>query len=410
MVRPNRVAITGFGCISALGSNVPQMRDAILKGTCAIGKVDFDLAPSAKVGIAAQVKNFDLAERFSKRATLTLDRFSGLALHAAEEAVEDSGVSPAALESARAATVIGTGIGGQNTIEAAMLAPPEGKTHPPDPLVIPKLMPNAAASQISMKYGCRGTTMAISTACSSATQSIGVALGMLRSGEADLVIAGGSEAILTPGSMKTWEALKVLSPDVCRPFSRRRNGLVLGEGAAIFVLEREADVKARGGRVHAWLAGYGTSSDAGDLLRPDADGAARAMSLALENSGCAPEEVDYVNAHGTGTLANDANETLALKQAFGEHAYRLAISSTKSMHGHAMGAAGALELAAALIALQEQVAPPTVNWIEADENCDLDYVPNTPRPMKIEIAMSNSFAFGGINASLVIAHPERSEG
>jgi nodulation protein E len=263
-------------------------------------------------------------------------------------------------------------------------------------------MPNAAASHISMEFGATGPAFAVCSACSSSNHAMGVALALVRSGAVDRAITGGSEANINYGNVNAWEALKVLTPNACRPFSRGRNGMSLGDGAGIIVLERMDAARARGAKIYAEMAGSGASADAGDLLRPDANGAAAAIRNALADAGLAPEDVDYVNAHGTGTLLNDPVETAAIRLVFGAHADRLAVSSTKSMHGHALGAAGALEMVATVLALQHQVAPPTVNWIERDPKCDLDYVPNEARAMPIRAAMSNSFAFGGLNAVLAV--------
>lgn len=395
------IAVRGYGCISALGQTVNELREGVLTARNGVGALDFDPLPSSHVSIAAQVKDFDPLAHFTKRELTTLDRFSTLALVAAEEAVQRSDIDPERLKGPRTAVIVGSGIGGQSTVDGAFEAVFEKGSGRLDPILVPKIMVNAAASNIGMTYGCTGPTLALSTACSSATQCIGLGFEMLRSGQVDLAIVGGAEAMVTPYSMRTWEALRVLTPDACRPFSRKRNGMVLGEGAGIFVLERAADVRARGEDVSLELVGYGTTSDAVDLLRPDPKGASRAMEIAIASAGIERKSIGYINAHGTGTLANDASETEAIKTVFGDHAYELSISSTKAMHGHAIGAAGAIELAVTLVALEEQVAPPTINWLERDPACDLDYVPNEPRPMSLSHAMSNSFAFGGINASLI---------
>lgn len=403
---PEPIAVLGYGCISALGHTLDEMRPALLRATNGVGPIDFQPLASSHVAIAAQVKGFEREQHFSKRELATLDRFSTLALVAAAEAVQRADIDPERLKGPRTAVIVGSGIGGQSTIDRAFevaLGKGAGRF---DPILVPKIMVNAAASNIGMTYGCTGPTMALSTACASATQCIGLGLEMLRSGQVDLAIVGGAEAMITPYSLRTWEALRVLTPDACRPFSRKRNGMVLGEGSGVFILERTSDVRARGGKVSLELIGYGTTSDAVDLLRPDPQGAGRAMALALASADIEPHNIDYINAHGTGTLANDATETEAVKTVFGDHAHKLAISSTKAMHGHAIGAAGAIELAATLLALEEQVAPATINWLERDPQCDLDYVPNEPRAMRLGYAMSNSFAFGGINASLIARNAE----
>jgi nodulation protein E len=267
-------------------------------------------------------------------------------------------------------------------------------------LTIPKTMANAGASHISMEFGITGPSYTISTACSSASHAIGQAFWMVRSGMAPVAITGGSEAPFSFGILKAWEALRVVSPDTCRPFSKDRSGMVLGEGAAMLVLEPLEAARARGARIHAEIVGFGMSSDASHITQPSADGAARAMRAALCDAHLTPEAVAYINAHGTGTQANDPTETAAIRAVFGPHAGQLAVSSTKSMHGHALGAAGALEAVAAILALRDGFLPPTANFNQPDPECDLDVVPNVSRQADFEYAMSNSFAFGGLNAVL----------
>ena len=270
------------------------------------------------------------------------------------------------------------------------------------PLTIPKTMANAGASHISMEFGITGPAFTISTACSSAGHAIGQAFRMVRNGDTDLALTGGSEAPFSSGILKAWEAMRVVSPETCRPFSKDRRGMILGEGAAMFVLEPLEAAQARGARIYAEMVGFGMSSDACHITQPSKEGAARAMRAALRSAGLAPEQIGYINAHGTATPANDPTETAAIRDVFGAHADRLAISSTKSMHGHALGAAAALECLATAIALASGVLPPTVNYSEPDPECDLDVIPNVARKQQVEYAMSNSFAFGGLNAVLVL--------
>ena len=270
------------------------------------------------------------------------------------------------------------------------------------PLTIPKLMVNAPASQISMFCGLRGPAFVVASACASATHAIGLAFQMLRSGQIDCAVTGGAEACITFGTLRGWEAMRVMAPDICRPFSAERKGMVLGEGAAVLVLEPLSRAEARGATILGEVVGFGMSADAADITAPDLGGMTRAMEGALADARLAPTDVQYVNAHGTGTAANDATETKALHQVFGAHAGKLAVSSTKSMVGHALGAAGALELVATVMALREGVAPPTIGYLGPDPACDLDYVPNEARAMAIEAALSNSFAFGGLNAVLAV--------
>ncbi len=397
----SQVAVTGLGCISALGPDVTAFWDGLSSGRCGIGPIDLPGIEDLHVKIGAQVKGFDPAAHFAPAKLAALDAFSQFALVAARQAVADAGVADV-IAGPRTAVIVGTGIGGIGTLNDAFYQRYALGKRRIDAATIPKAMPNAAASHISMEFGVNGPSFAICSACSSANHAMGVALSLVRSGAVDRAITGGSEANINYGNVNAWEALKVLTPNACRPFSRGRNGMSLGDGAAIIVLERMDIARARGARIYAEMAGAGASADAGDLLRPDANGAAAAMRGALADGGFAPEDIDYVNAHGTGTLLNDPVETAAIRLVFGAHADKLAVSSTKSMHGHALGAAGALEMVATVLALQHQVAPPTVNWLERDPKCDLDYVPNEARAMPIRAAMSNSFAFGGLNAVLTV--------
>ena len=301
------------------------------------------------------------------------------------------------------AVITGTGVGGQNTLEESyykLLDPAApGRVHP---FTIPRLMANAGSSQISMALGIKGPGFTVASACASAIHAMGVTLSMLRSGLINAAITGGAEACLTYGTLKGWEALRVMAPDVCRPFSAGRSGMVLGEGAAMFVLETEENAKKRGAKIYAEFAGFGMSSDAKDITTPDVTGASRAITNCLKDANLAPEAVDYINAHGTGTRINDATETAAIKLALGDAARKVALSSSKSMFGHALGAAGALEMLATVLAVHNDIAPPTINYQNPDPECDLDCVPNIARPMPIGVALNNSFAFGGLNASVAV--------
>ena len=352
--------------------------------------------------IAGQIGDFDPAAHFDAKQLGLLDRVSQFAVVAARQAIKDSGLQFAQGLGEETATIIGTGVGGLNTLDDSFLRLYGQNAPRVHPFTIPRLMVNAAASQITMDQGLTGPAYAIASACSSANHAIGQAFMMVRSGIAKAAVTGGAEACITVGTMKGWEAMRVMAADTCRPFSKTRTGMVLGEGAAVFVLERMEDAQARGAECLAELCGVGQSSDARDITAPDANGAARAIRGALKDARLNPEDVQYVNAHGTGTAANDQTETRALHLAFGEHARALAVSSTKSMFGHALGAAGALELAATVLAIRRGTAPPTIGYQEPDPACDLDYVPNEARPLKINAALSNSFAFGGLNAVLAI--------
>ena len=396
-----RVAITGLGAVSALGPTVSGLREGLRAGRSAIGPLQNISAEGLRINVAAEVTQFDPAAHFEAKRLPLLDRFTQLALVAAREAVAGAGLSFEGELGRRTAVVVGTGIGGQATLEDAYrrFLGGGGRLHP---LTIPRGMPNAPASHITIEHGITGPAWAVASACSSANHAIGMAFHLVRSGAAEAAVAGGAEACITPVSLKGWEALRVLADDTCRPFSRNRRGIVLGEGAGVVVLERMERARARGATIHAELAGFGMGADACDVLQPSAEGAARAIRAALDDARLDPGAVGYVNAHGTGTAANDAAETRALHAVFGAHAPRLMISSTKSMHGHALGAAGALELAATVLALRDGFLPPTVNYLAPDPECDLDYVPNAARQRTVEVAISNSFAFGGLNAVLAV--------
>jgi nodulation protein E len=399
-----RVAITGMGAISPLGVGAEALWRGLREGRSAIGPLHHPNAERLRVKVAAQVPDsFDPATNIDERTLPMLDRTSEFALHAAREAVAQSGLDFRQDQlGLRTAVIVGTGVGGETTQDEQsrrLYGENAARAHP---LTIVRLMTNASASQISIAWGLRGPTFAVASACASANHAIIQAAQMIRWGLADVAITGGTEACLTYGALKAWEAMRVLADDTCRPFSINRRGLVLGEGAGIFVLESMEYAQARGATILAELAGSGMTADATDIVMPSADGAAAAMRQALDDAGLAPQDVDYVNAHGTGTQANDVTESRAIRLAFGAHAERLAVSSTKSMHGHALGASGALELVAVIGALRDSVVPPTANLDEADPACDLDYVPNVGRPMPVRAALSNSFAFGGLNAVLAL--------
>jgi nodulation protein E len=370
---------------------------------CAIASLQGFDDPSLRVRVAAQVRNFDPSAHFDDKTLPMLDRVSQFALVAAREAVAQSGLDFHAEDlGRRAACVIGTGIGGEQTNDESsrrLYAERSPRLHP---LTIVRRMANAPASQLSIEFGLRGPTFAVTSACASSNHALALAFAMIRSGSADVALAGGAEACITYGVLRAWESMRVLADDTCRPFCRQRRGLVLGEGAGVFVLEEYEHARARGACIFAEFAGAGMSADASDMVAPSANGAAHAMQAALDEAGLAPADIDYINAHGTATPANDPTETRAIRQVFGAHADTLAVSSTKSVHGHALGAAGALELVAVLGALGEGVVPPTANFIDADPECDLDYVPNHARERRVRAALSNSFAFGGLNAVLAL--------
>jgi nodulation protein E len=398
------IAITGMGAISAFGEGAGTLWQGLREGRSGIGPLRHERAADLRVGIAAQVpESFDPARHFNERLLPMLDRTSQFALVAANEAIAQSGLDLQHGDlSLRTGVVVGTGVGGETTQDEQsrrLYAEKASRLHP---LTIVRLMANAPASQISIAHGLRGPSFAVASACASTNHAIAQAVLMIRAGIIDVAIAGGSEACLTYGALRAWEAMRVLADDTCRPFSANRRGLVLAEGAGMFVLESMAHARARGANILGELAGVGMSADAGDIVAPDPAGSARAMTMALADAGLAPQDIDYINAHGTATPANDPTETTAIHRVFGTHAKTLAVSSTKSMHGHALGASGALELVAVLGAMHDDFAPPTANFEVADAACDLDYVPNVGRGMKVRAALSNSFAFGGLNAVLAI--------
>ena len=395
-----RVAVTGLGVISAAGHSAGEFWHAVSQGQSSIGPIQSIAGENMKIGVAAQVRDYDAGKHFDKPRLAQMDRFAQFAVIAAREAAAESGLMDAEYRAARIATVIGTSIGGQDTQDDAyrrLYGEGRPRAHP---FIVPRIMTSAPASQITMDLGLTGPAYVVSSACASGGHAIGQAFHMIRAGAVDAALAGGAEASITYGSLKSWEALRVMAPDTCRPFSLDRRGMVLGEGAAILALEPLDEAKARGAKVYAELVGFGATSDASDLVRPSAEGASRAIIAALEDARLNADEVDYVNAHGTGTTTNDVVETDAIHRAFGAHAASLAVSSTKAVHGHALGASPALEMVATAFALREGVVPPTVNYTTPDPECDLDYVPAEARELDMRVAISNSFAFGGLNAVL----------
>ena len=400
-----RVAITGLGSISALGRTAAEFADSLRQGRPGIAPIQSADTSQMRFQNGAEVKSYNHQPYFDDRSADFMDRFAQFAVIAAREAVENAGVvwTPELRETA--AIVTGSCVGGQSTEDLGFVEVYKLSRNRVHPLTIPKTMANAGASHISMEFGITGPSFTISTACSSAGHAIGQAFWMVRSGVTDLAITGGSEAPFSFGILKAWEAMRVVSPETCRPFDKDRRGMILGEGAAMFVLEPLEAAQARGAPVHAEIVGFGMSADACHITQPSQEGAARAMRAALRDSGLSGERIGYINAHGTATPANDPIETAAIRSVFGAHANRLAVSSTKSMHGHALGAAAALECLATAIALRDGVLPPTANYHRPDPDCDLDVIPNQARCRQVEYALSNSFAFGGLNAVLVLAAP-----
>jgi nodulation protein E len=397
-----RIAITGMGAICALGRNIAEFAQALAEGRSGIAPIESTDTSRMRFRNGAEVKGYSHKPYFEDRRADFIDRFAQFAVIAAREAIADAGIefTPELRESA--AIITGSCVGGQSTEDVGFQELYKLGHNRVHPLTIPKTMANAGASHISMEFGITGPSFTISTACSSAAHAIGQAYWMLRSGATDLAITGGSEAPFSFGILKAWEAMRVVSPDTCRPFSKDRHGMILGEGAGMLVLEPLEAARARGARIHAEIVGFGMSADAGHITQPSAGGAARAMRAALRDAALEPDAIAYINAHGTATLANDSTETAAIRAVFGAHAGRLAVSSTKSMHGHALGASAALECLATALALRDGLLPPTANYSEPDPECDLDVIPNHARAVQVEYALSNSFAFGGLNAVLAL--------
>jgi nodulation protein E len=397
-----RVAITGVGAISAIGRNAAEFAESLRQGRPGIGPIECADCSQLRFQNGAEVRGYSHRPYFDDRRADFMDRFAQFAVIAAREAVACAGVAWTPELRENAAIVTGSCVGGQNAQDTGFVEVYKLGRNRVHPLTIPRTMANAGASHISMEFGIVGPSFTISTACSSAGHAIGQAFWMVRSGVTEMAVCGGSEAPFSFGILKAWEAMRVVSPDTCRPFSKDRRGMILGEGAGMLVLEPLDAALARGARIHAEIVGFGMSADASHITQPSAEGAARAMRAALKDAALAPEQIGYINAHGTATPANDPTETRAIRAVFGAHAGKLAVSSTKSMHGHALGAAAALECLAATLALRDGVLPPTANYNLFDPDCDLDVIPNQARAVQVEYAISNSFAFGGLNAVLAL--------
>lgn len=398
----HRVVITGQGAINALGRSAGETMQAMREGRSGIGALDFQDVERLSIAIGGQIRDYLPEAHFSRQELTLYDKFTQFALLAAAEAVAMSGLEIGEELSERAGVVLGTSGGGlQTQDENYRLVYQEGKNRV-HPFVVPRLMNNAAASHVSMVHNLQGPSYTVATACASSNHAMGQAFNLIRSGQARVVLTGGSESMLCFGGIKAWEGLRVMSRDGCRPFSKTRNGMVQGEGAAVFVFEELEHARARGAEILAEVTGFAMTSDASDIVTPNKLGAVRAMRGALRDAGLAPEAIGYINAHGTGTSANDRTECAAVRETFGPAADALMISSTKSMHGHVIGGTGAIELIACLMALRDGVIAPTINYEEPDPDCDLDVVPNTARERQVRAAMSNAFAFGGLNAVLVL--------
>ena len=398
----NRVVITGAGTINALGGSVPETLQAMREGQLGIGPLQMRDLDRLTVKIGGQIKDFDPEAHFDRQKLALYDRVTQLVLLASREAMAQSGLEITEELSETTGVVLGTAAGGMNTWDDNFRSVYEEGKNRVHPFVVPKLMTNAAASHLSMAHNIKGPSLTVSTACASSNHAIGLAFQMVRSGMAQVMLAGGGDAMLTFGGIKAWEGLRVMSKTACRPFSANRSGMVQGEGAGVFVLETYEGAKARGAEILAELIGFSMTSDAGDIVMPNQQGAVRAIRGALRDARLDPQDIGYINAHGTGTVANDKTECAAVTEAFGAHAPALMMSSTKSMHGHLIGGTGAVELLACLMALRDGVIAPTIGYEQPDPNCALDVVPNVARQAKVTATLSNAFAFGGMNAVLAL--------
>ncbi|SNB70117.1 beta-ketoacyl-ACP synthase II [Thermoflexus hugenholtzii] len=409
-----RVVITGMGAITPLGNDVETFWRNVVAGRSGVGPITLFDASAMKTRIAAEVKGFDPEAWFGRKEARRMDRYAQFALAATQQALQDARLDPAHVDRERVGVILGTGIGG---IGALVQGVETLMTRGPDrisPFMVPMMLADTAPGLIAIAYGFRGPNMAVVTACASGTNAIGEAVNLIRRGDADVVIAGGAEAAILPVAVAAFNVMGAIStrneePErASRPFDRTRDGFVMGEGAGILILERLEHARARGARIYAEVVGYGTSADAYHITAPleNGEGAALAMRRALADAGLSPRDIDYINAHGTSTPLNDKSETQAIKAVFGEAAYDVPISSTKSMIGHLLGAAGAVEAIVCIRAITDGVIPPTINYEHPDPECDLDYVPNVARRKPVRTAMSNSFGFGGHNACVIFRRYE----
>lgn len=397
-----RVAITGAGTVNALAHDVPGTLAAFRDGRCGITDLDIRDRDRLSIQIGGQVHDWDPEAQFNRQQLVLYDKFTQFTLLSARQAIAQSGLNFDGLLGYETGVVLGTAAGGVNTWDENYRSVYEEGKNRVHPFVVPKLMNNAAASHISMEFNLKGPTFTVATACASSNHAMGLAFQMIRAGSAQAMVTGGSESMLCFGGIKAWEGLRVMSKTACRPFSANRDGMVQGEGAAVFVFEDWDHARARGADILAEVVGFAMTSDAADIVMPSKQGAARAIAGALRDAQVNPEDVCYINAHGTGTAANDKTECAAVADVFGQHADKLMISSTKSMHGHLIGGTGAVELLACIMALRDGVIAPTIGYEEPDPECALDVVPNTARDARVEVALSNAFAFGGLNAVLAL--------
>jgi nodulation protein E len=398
----NRVAVTGLGLVCALGNSVSECWHRLAAGESGIRPLTDPGSPPYKFQKGAEARTFNPLEHFSEKDLLMLERFAQMVTVAAREAVAQSGLAFSGDLADQTAVVTGSSVGGQFSEEEGYMRLYRENNSRVGPLTIPRTMANAGASRISLEFGIHGPAYTVSTACSSSNHALGQAFWMVRGGQVQVALAGGSEAIFAEGLLRAWEALRVVSPEVCRPFSLDRRGLSLGEGAGVLVLENWEHAKVRGIPILGEIVGFGMSSDAHHITQPCVQGPAKAMQWALRDASLASDRVDYINAHGTGTVANDATESEAIRTVFGSRADRLLVSSTKSMHGHTLGAAGAIEALVTVLALQHGLVPPTANFTAPDPACNLNVVSNQACRADLEVALSNTFAFGGLNATVVL--------
>jgi nodulation protein E len=397
-----------MGVVSPIGNDVDSFWTSIKAGVCGVGPITGFELEDLYIHIAAQVKGLDIKEKLSGIRDKTLphaDRYSQLAGIAAIEAMKQSGLQHPPADPYRAACIIGSGAGGLSTTENAyrdLFVLKKKATHP---LTLLRIIGSSASAHVGIEYGIKGPTFGTVSACATASHAIGLMYQFIRNNAVDYGISGASEAVINYGTMRAWQAMRVLSPEGCYPFAKKRNGTVLGEGAGILVLEELEHARARGANILSEIKGFGMSSDAKDMVNPSIEGPREAMKLALKDADLSPTDIDYINAHGTATSLNDINESNAIAEVFGTHAKKLAVSSTKSMHGHLLGAGGGVEAVACIKAIEEGFIPPTIGLDEVDPRCELDYVPNKGREQKLRYVMSNSFAFGGLNVALVFGPP-----
>jgi len=406
-----RVVITGLGCISPLGNDIQSLWDNVLAGKSGVGAITHYDASNFRTRFAAEVKGFDGAALFGNREARRMDRYAQFAVAAALQALQDSGLEVNDQNRDRIGVLIGSGIGGIGTLFEQMQVYLERGPNKVSPFTVPMMLPDAGSSMTAIYLGVHGPNMAVVTACATGTNAVGEATEIIRRGQADIMLAGGSEAAINPIAMAGLGVMTALSTHndepqrASRPFDLHRDGFVMGEGSAVLVLESLEYAQARGARILAEMSGYGTTNDAYHISAPSENGSGAALCIrkALEDAALGPTDIDYINAHGTSTQLNDRSETAAIKTVFGEHAYNIPVSSTKSMTGHLLGASGALEAVLSVKSILNSIVPPTINYETPDPDCDLDYVPNTPRPAQVQRVMSNSFGFGGHNAAIILS-------